>query len=214
MDSYLTEQQQIELLKKWWKEYGLAAVTGVVLAIALGFGWRFYQQYETVRSEAASLMYEHMVGDFFNNTTKDATQQANTLIKQYPKTPYAELASFALAAQAVQGQKWDEATQHLQWVIHHGKHRVFQDLAKIRLARVYLQQQKTKEALSELSSVKGKTFSALVFDVRGDVELQTGHQAQARTFYQKALDALPEDAANRPILEMKLNSLPSDASAS
>lgn len=37
-----TEEQQIEAAKKWWKENGSSIVTGLMLGLAVLFGYRYW----------------------------------------------------------------------------------------------------------------------------------------------------------------------------
>ena len=38
MESYRTEEEQVEALKRWWDENGRSTMTAVVLALVAGFG--------------------------------------------------------------------------------------------------------------------------------------------------------------------------------
>jgi predicted negative regulator of RcsB-dependent stress response len=203
--SNYTEEQQIEQLKKIWKEYGLSVITGVVLALAVGFGWRFYRQYTTTRAEKASIIYERVIVDLANNQAKDAAVQATRLKDKFKSTPYANLAAFALAKLAVSQQKLDDAVKQLKWVVAHNHNKVYKQLALIRLARIDAALGKSDEALKQLSSVVDKTFTSLIYEAKGDIYMQLGKKEQAKDAYQTALKTLPDDAANRPLVQMKLN---------
>ena len=49
MTEYLTEQEQIEQLKTWIKQYGLTILFGIVIALVLSFSWHYWQQYRAAR---------------------------------------------------------------------------------------------------------------------------------------------------------------------
>ena len=38
MSSYLSEEEQVEALKKWWKDNGTSVIAGVVLGFGIIFG--------------------------------------------------------------------------------------------------------------------------------------------------------------------------------
>ena len=40
MAEYETEEQQVEALKDWWKQNGLAVIGGAVLGVSALIGWR------------------------------------------------------------------------------------------------------------------------------------------------------------------------------
>ena len=46
MDANLTDEEKLELLKKWWKENGGSIITGVVLGLALLFGGKAWFAYQ------------------------------------------------------------------------------------------------------------------------------------------------------------------------
>ena len=208
MDENLTEEQQIELIKKIWKEYGFSAIEGIAIALTVGFGWRFYQNFVTRRAESASIIYERVINDLVTNQTADAAKQSHYLIQQYSATPYAKFAALLLAKEAVLQNKLDDAAKQLQWVIKHGSSNTFLQIARIRLARVYLAQKNPNSALDILEKVNSKAYLGLISEVRGDAYLQLNRVDLARTSYQTALKQLPETAINRSLLQMKLDDLP------
>lgn len=208
MTDYMTEAEQIALLKKIWKEYGIPAVIGVVLAVALVFSWKYYRQYTTQRAEVASIAYAHLMIDELNNQTADAITQANLLHEQFSNTPYATLALLFIAKQNVAAEKYDDAQQQLQWVIAHGAGNAFRQIARIRSARISLEQQKPNDALKILEKVNAPSFESLVAEVKGDAYLQLGQVDKARVLYQDALNHLSGNAAMQPLLQMKLEALP------
>lgn len=209
--SYLTEDQQVELLKKLWKEYGLSIITGVVLAVIVVFGWRFYQTYRIERAEQASTIYEHMMVELMNDQNADAKEQAETLQKQFHDTPYATFAALMLAKLAVEKNDWVSAKQSLQWVMDHGSEAMFREIATIRLAKIDLQERHSNEALKKLSHPMKKTLIPLAEETKGDAYQQLNQVKEARSAYQQALAELPESALNRPFLQLKLADLPAEA---
>ena len=56
MAELLTEEEQVEQLKKWWKENGLSIVGGVVVGLALVFGWRSWQHHQLERSAHSTII--------------------------------------------------------------------------------------------------------------------------------------------------------------
>ena len=43
MEVYETEEQQVEAVKKWWKENGVSLIVGVVMGLSAIAGWKYYQ---------------------------------------------------------------------------------------------------------------------------------------------------------------------------
>jgi len=208
VDENLTEEQQIEQLKRLWKEYGFAIVLGALIALSISFAWRFYNNYKTTRAEHAAIVYEQTMGDLLNGQTSAAIAQAKKLIKKFKSTPYASLSAFVLAQNAVESNKLDEAVKRLQWIIVHGNTKTFRDLARIRLARIYVEQTKSDDAIKLLKSVKSPEFIGLTAKVRGDAYLKLNQTDQARQAYQEAVDHLPASSGIYDLAKMALYNLP------
>lgn len=208
MDQYLTEEQQVELLKRLWKEYGLAVLTGVALAVMIVFGWRFYQTYRVEQRQQASMIYEHMMISLINHQYDEADNQAKILRSHFHDTPYSTIAALTTAKIAVDRGNTVMAIRMLRWASAHGQGNAFRQTARIRLARVYLDQKKPNQALNILESIDDAAFMPLVDETKGDAYVQLGSILQAQTAYNRALAALPDTALNRPLVEMKLADLP------
>ncbi len=208
MADYLTEAEQIALLKRIWKEYGIPAIVGIVIAATIVFGWRYYNQYRAEKAEVASLIYAHLMVDELNNQTEDALKQATLLQEKYSSTPYATLSSLLVAQQDVSLKKYDDAQAQLQWVISHGVADAFKQVARIRSAKIYIQENQATKALTMLSSVKEPSYQGFISLVEGDAYVQLNQTDKAREAYQRALKLLPQSAAIQPLVQMKLESLP------
>ncbi len=208
VDENLTEQQQIELLKKLWKEYGFAIVLGALIALSISFGWRFYNNYKDQCAEQAAVVYEQMMGNMLNGHVSAAMGQAKDVMQKFKSTPYASLAAFVLAQQAVENNKLADAITQFQWVIDHGSSRTFRYLARVRLARIYVEQNKPNDAIKLLAFSRDAAFIGLAAKVRGDAYLQLKQIDQARLAYQEAVDHLPTSSGIHDLAAMALHNLP------
>jgi len=54
MEVYETEEQQVEAVKKWWKENGTSLIIGAVIGLSAIGGWKYYQSEEEVHRIQAS----------------------------------------------------------------------------------------------------------------------------------------------------------------
>lgn len=212
MSGYSTDDQQLEALKNFWKENGFTIIASIILAIAIVTGMRFYRNYVRTRAEHASVIYQHMMASDNGNNVADAETQAELLIKNYSATPYSKLAALVLAKQLVGAKKYDAAIGQLSWVIKHTNNHSFADIARIRLARIYLEQNKADDALKTAEKIKDKAYQGLAHEIQGDAFAQLNQLDQARTAYQVALKEYQATNISRPFLEMKINDLPGAAS--
>ena len=207
LTEYLTEQEQIQQLKNWIKQYGLTILLGIFIALLLSSGWRFWQHRHDKILRHASAVYDEMIAMRAQNNAKGTVTQATKLLTHYPKTPYADMAAFMLARDHAMNHKYQEAITQLNWVIDHSKESAVRDIARVRIARLLITEKKPDEALALLNKVTTKSFSGLANEVRGDAYLARQDVVAARKAYQLALEELPNAEVSRPILEMKYDNL-------
>lgn len=207
MELYLTEEEQVEQLKQWWKKYGVSIIVGVLLGLMAMYGWQAWQAHEVRHTRKASLLYGQLLAKVNEGNTDGVTRQGKQIIKDYPKTPYAALASLFLADQAATESQLIEAEKYLRWSLENSRFKSLKQTARIRLARVLFAQGQPAKALETLQTLDDDSYAVLVDEVRGDVLLGTGKSAEALKAYEKALVASQGLLMLRPLLEMKLDSL-------
>ncbi len=207
MTEYLTEQEQVEQLKKLFRMYGIPALLGILAGVVIFYGWTYYQNYQTRILSHASGVYDEMLTDRAQNNFQETQVQAEKLFSHYSATPYGDIAALMLARQALAKKDFTEAAKQFTWVLKNGHSNSIRQIARLRLARLSIAQQKTEEAISELQTVDDKAFSGLIDEVLGDAYLSRNQVPQAREAYQRALQELPNSEEIRPLLEMKLNNL-------
>ncbi|PJE79719.1 hypothetical protein CI610_01291 [invertebrate metagenome] len=216
--SYQSDEEQVELLKRLWKEYGKPAVIGVMITLVAVFGYKAWQknQYET--AVAASQLYQNLletVGEASGMTlTEEQHSTVNhvvvTLQKDYSNTLYAAFATLFRAQQQVRDNQLDAARLSLDWVVKHNADNEAGFVARIRLARVLLAQStdNVQAALDVLKPMENKeVFAASREDVSGDVYLAMGQKEKAAAAYQKAINIATENGESRPLLQLKLDDL-------
>ncbi|MEM9242647.1 MAG: tetratricopeptide repeat protein [Pseudomonadota bacterium] len=202
------ELEQAELVKSWWRKYGVATIFGIIIAIAIVVGWRYYKNYQVHHSIAAAAAYQTVL-QTAGHDKKKATKDAEALIKDYKNTPYAVLTSLWLAKQSVEQNDLKAASQHLQWVINKQHKGAWHDLASVRLARIYIAQKQPRRALNLLTKLpKRSIYAALISQAQGDAYNALGRKTAAAQAYQKALSQLPDAAPERAIIQTKLANLP------
>ena len=207
MSVYMTEDEQVEQIKKWWRQYGNSILT-VILLIALVFtGWRWWQQRQFKIATNAAVVYERLLEGVVEKDASGVSANANTLLTQYASSPYAALAALNLAKEAVTQQQYDVALKHLQWVVDNADIPALKQIARIRSASIMLSQQKAQQALEILAKVNDKTYDPITSEMRGDSYVMLGDEGKAKQAYQLALQSTSNSAIPRPLLKMKLNNL-------
>jgi predicted negative regulator of RcsB-dependent stress response len=57
MDIHASEKEQVEALKKWWKENGSSLITGLLLGAAILLGGKAWFSYRETQALSASNIY-------------------------------------------------------------------------------------------------------------------------------------------------------------
>lgn len=201
MDVHLTEKDQVELLKKWWNQYGVVGILTIALGLGANYAWTYYKSQQAEYAQNASIVYEKMKNSLSKNNLTEYKTQANYILENYKKSPYAALASFSLTSEALKENKVDDAKYYLQFVINNHKKAHLRQIARIRMARILLSQKAYGDALSTLAKVDDKTFMPMIEEVRGDVYLAQGDNKKANLAYKSALETL--STGDYPVLRMK-----------
>jgi predicted negative regulator of RcsB-dependent stress response len=207
LTEYLTEQEQIQQLKTWVKQYGLTVLAGILIAVLITSGWQYWQNYRYKILTHASGVYDEMLAMRAQNNAAETVVQANKLITHYPKTPYAVMAALVLSRNAVMDKNYPEAIKQLDWAKDHTNNVSLKEIARIRTARILITQKNITAALDTLKTIDDNNFIGMVDEVRGDAYLAQNDIESARKHYQLALQELPNADISRPILQMKFANL-------
>ncbi len=207
MTDYLTEQEQIEILKNWIKQYSLVILAGVLIAVAAITGWRYWQQRQTKIIHHASAVYDEMLTKRAQNEPAATLVQAQKLFDHYSQTTYGQMAAFMLARDAITQKNYADGEKYLKWVLKKSSTASIREIARIRLARIYIAMNQSEQALTTLEKVEDKTFNGLIEEVKGDAYVSMHNTTLARRAYKQALDDLPNAETVRPLLQMKYDNL-------
>ena len=207
MTEYLTEQEQIQQLKSWIKQYGLTVLAGIVIAVVITSGFRYWQNYRNKILFHASAIYDEMLTARAQNNTQGAITHAKKLLNHYSSTPYSKMAALMIAEDATLNKNYSDALTQLDWTIDHSKDNALREIARTRKARIFIAENKPDDALTTLEKLDDTHFIGLVDEIRGDAYLAKNDNTSARQSYQLALEELPDADVARPILQMKYDNL-------
>lgn len=203
----LEEQEQIDEIKAWWKQYGglvLLVATVALLTVAGMRGWSYYQ---TKQGIEAGELYTQLQGAVGANDAKKVQDIAAVITDRYKRTGYAAFAAFAAAKAAMDSGDGAAAKTRLQWVVDNGRDDEIKDIARLRLAAVLLDEKNYEDALKLLDAKHGDTYTALYADLKGDVLTAQGKPQEARAAYQIALDKSDSRSGYRALVQVKLDAL-------
>ena len=207
METYQTEEEQVQAIKDWWKTNGRAVIAGLVIGIGAIAGYRYWMNYQTSQSQQASLIYAQVIASAASADSAKAFEQGKSLISDYSGTPYAALGALTLSKLAMDKADYATAAAQLRWIIDNSSDDGLNHVARLRLARVLAAQDKPDLALSLLNEADTSGFTTLYHETRGDIFVQQGKTQQAVEEYHKALQDVEMNPQRRRTLEMKMNDL-------
>lgn len=199
MSDYLTDEEQMARLKSWWDENGTSTIVALVLVIAGIAGWRWYGDYRADAIAKASDLYQEFLVS--QGVARDTI--AAKIASEVPDTAYHALALMHLARDAIGNGDYDVAGEHLQHAISAAPRPVLADVARLRLATVQQQGDRSDAALRTLGAVRGEGFRSHVAELKGDIHLARGERLLAHESYTAAFTG-ETNQNRRPILEMKI----------
>jgi predicted negative regulator of RcsB-dependent stress response len=209
----LEEQEQLDQLKHFWKQYGNWISWALILVFGSVAGWNAFQYWQRSQAAQAAGLFEEV----------DRAAQAGDLAKlersltdmkdHFGRTTFAQQAALLAAKVYYEKGKADAARAALSWVADTSSDEGYQALAHLRLAGLALDAKAYDEATKQLEGPFPKEFDALVADRRGDVFLAKGNRSQARVEYEKAYRLFEERTEYRRLVEVKLNAMGVDPTA-
>lgn len=213
-----SEDEQLDVIKRWWKENGTSLIAGAALAAAGVFGWNAWQDYQAGKAEAASVRYQQLVSlaagnELEGNQLSEAREMVDEIVSEHDDTLYAELALLLDARLAVQQDDLDSAVESLTQVAESSSRRYVQSLAWLRLARLAIANDDPERALELLDEPITESLAAQQANVRGDAHMALGQNDQARNAWQDALELAQQQ--NQPLygVQFKLDDLGAEETA-
>ncbi len=213
MDEFLSEKEQLEQIRGWWRENGWYLIGGVALGGLLLLGWNQFQNYQQRRIEAASALYDEFSVAVLDRAEVSASDLLAQLRADYPSSPYTDQAGMLKASLDLELQQIDGAVEELRRVLDDTSDAELGLVVRQRLARLLVHLQRYDEALTVLGAVDPGRFAPSFSELRGDIYLAQGDTERARTAYLEAFNAEYTDVLNRNLLQMKIDDLPSAATA-
>ncbi len=206
-DEFQTEEEQIEAIKRWWKENGRSIILGLVIGVGGIGGYRYWQSSVEEQAMRASVDYEQVI-NLAEAGKKEFLDKALQMEAEQGGSSYADLTAFVAAKKLVQLKEYDKAKEQLEWIIANSKQDAFIHIARIRLAKLLLQLNRANEALELVKDVKPEGFDSIYAELKADIYASLKAYTEAKAGYQLALSTLSQGDRRRATIEMKANSLP------
>ena len=216
MDDLQHEKEQIEQMRAWWSEYGNYVIGGIVLG-ALGlFGWNTIQTQKIEQQSAASTLYTDLTEAIVAEDVDGSAALVEQLRADHADSAYATQAHLAIARLYMDQNRDEDAANTLRAVLDGTAGEEFKYVARVRLAKILLYQDKPEEALALLEGFEEGAFAARVAEALGDAYVALGRVEDARSAYQRAMaEQAGAATVDQGFVGLKLLDLPlPEASAS
>ncbi|MEX2376221.1 MAG: tetratricopeptide repeat protein [Dehalococcoidia bacterium] len=214
MEPYSSEQEQIETIKRWWKDNGKALILGLVVGIGGLAGYRYWDSSQAARAEGASINYEMML-QLMNEQRLDEVEKTGRLIvENYPGTPYAHLSTLLLAKVAADRGDYEDAETLLAPLAADEGAAEIQAIANARLARLALARDDVAAAARYIDAVPSLPDGDRFNELRADVLAAQGELEPARSLYVKAMLRAEQLGLDSSIIQLKLDNLATASAAS
>ena len=203
----LEEQEQLDELKHFWKQYGNAITWVLIIVLSSFAAWNGYQQWERSQAAQAAGMYDEVERVVATGDVAKAERAFGDMKERFARTVYAQQAGLLLAKLAVDKVRPEVAKSVLTWVAEKSTDDGYSAIAKLRLAGLLIDEKAFEVALKLLEVSPPTEFAALFADRKGDVYAIQSKPAEAKAEYQKAYAAFDDLSEYRRLVEIKLNSL-------
>jgi predicted negative regulator of RcsB-dependent stress response len=207
VDDYLTDKEQVDRLRQWWRENGWFLIGGVALGGLAIYGYGQYFSYKAKQSEQAQALYALVKEDADRGDTADAATRFANMRSEFPKNAYTHQAALLLASAEVVTAP-DDAADKLRFTMEQSDDPELAMVARLRLARVLAYRDRDEEALAVLNVPEPGQFAGRIAEIKGDIHAANGEIDAARTAYLEAMVAPGAELLDRGFLQMKLADLP------
>lgn len=205
----LSEKEQLDELRSWWKENQAWVLGGIAIGLLAIFGLRYYQSQQQEGALQASARYEALVNEVADDQLDPAIEIAATLFAEHGDTVYASQARLAMARMYMDRGRDADAAEVLRPLATSGGDDPLRLVARLRLARVLLYQDKPQEVLDLLKMPEDTAFAARYNEAIGDAHYALGNMTEAAAAYQAVLaDSSAQQTVNAQFVRMKLADLP------
>src|SRR5450631_3484490 len=205
-EEYLTDDEQLEHVKRLGAEYGPWMLGAVVIGVAFTVGLRYYEHHRNEIALQAAAQFGDMASALQHDDRARTRHIAEGLISTYPASPYADQARLMVARLDVDEGQAAKAIAPLTQVMDESKDSELRHIARLRLARLLIDQGKPDDALKTLADEPG-AFAARYHEVRGDAFLAKKDLKQAQSEYKAALEKDRAGKVDSTLLTLKLADL-------
>jgi len=204
---YESDEQLSEALQTWTSKNKFKLAAYLLLLFAIVFGiqtWNINKQNQNI---AASNMFNKTIDLLKNN--KDATVNLDKTIHKYNNSVYAGLSQI-ISSKIVFNSNIENSIAQLQNIIKKNIQPAISDIARLKLARIYLYQNQPNKAQATLNTInKINKKHPITLILLGDINFANNSYKQALWHYTQAQNTItkinPEWQAINQYINAKIN---------
>lgn len=204
MEVYTNENDQIDAVKRFFVDNGIALIVGLVIGIGAILGWNYWQSHKTNVLQESAQKFENISAQLHSGSAQGI--EAAQKFAAETNDVYSAMIGLEIAQVSVDKGELANAEKALTDALTKAKTEDMQDLINLRLARVQLAQGNADAALSSIANIKAKSWQAAAQDIRGDALLHKGDNAGAKAAYTQGLESEGSQSL-RSLLTLKLNNV-------
>lgn len=203
----LEEQEQLDQLKAFWKQYGNLITWVLILALGGYAGWMGWNNWKREQSLKAGVLYEELEKAVQAGDVEKSARVFSDMKERFGRTGYAQQSALLTAKLQHDKGQAEAARATLGWAAENASEDEYRTVARLRLAGLLLDEKKYDEALKQVDGASGTEFAALVADRRGDILLAQGKKEEAKAAFLQAWKTMEDTVEYRRIVEAKLAAL-------
>lgn len=205
----LSEKEQIEAIRSWWSENGRYVISGIVIGAGLLFGWGYWNDQRSETRLEASAVYESLLAEVAESDVAAAEEVSTRLFDEFDATVYARQGRLAMSRLYMDVGRDEDAAEALRRLLASEPDPEMALVARLRLAKILLYQDKPDEVVPLLEGYRDTAFASRYNEVLGDAYVAQGRIEDASEAYTAALADNPNaPTVDRTLVQMKLYDLP------
>ena len=206
----LEQQEQLDELKHFWKQYGNAITWFLIVVMGAYAGWNGYQYWQKQQSTKAAALFDEVERAAASGDTAKLERSWNDMKDRFPGTTYAAQSALLAGKTFQQTDKPDAALAALKWAAESASDDANTQLARLRLANLQIQQKAFDDAAKTLAKPFTPAFAGLALDIQGDLFMAQSKSQEAVKAYTDAWSKLEVNNEYRRLVLAKLNALGAD----
>ena len=209
MDEFLSEKEQIQYIRDWWRDNRMYIFIFGFVVIGSVAGTNTWKASVINEQIAASSLYESLAVEISENNLESGELIAEEIYSAYSESIYADQARLAMAYFYMSQSRDEDAAEELRGLIESSENNEMILIANMRLAKILLYQSKYQEVLDLLEGNLGHAFETKYSELIGDAYLGLEDYENAEFAYMNALkDTGSPQVIDAALLQMKINDLP------